>query len=85
MEPGEAPMEDGQLGSRSVPGRVAAAGRSGLLSGQTARNPSMLPNRLRALLNAGEPAIGTGLLSGWPALAAPTGDPSDPLTGEASQ
>jgi hypothetical protein len=40
----------------------------------------MRHNRLRALLNAGEPSIGTGLLSSWPALVALT--IGDPLTGE---
>jgi 4-hydroxy-2-oxoheptanedioate aldolase len=29
----------------------------------------MLHNRLRALLNAGEPSIGTNVLSSWPTLA----------------
>ncbi len=28
----------------------------------------MRPNRLRALLNAGEPTVGTHLLSTWPTL-----------------
>jgi hypothetical protein len=42
----------------------------------------MRQNRVRALLNAGEPSIGTGLPSGWPTPVALTGDR---LTGEARQ
>lgn len=42
----------------------------------------MRHNRLRALLNAGEPSIGPDLLSRWPALAQPMGNA---LTGEAGQ
>ena len=38
----------------------------------------MRHNRPRALLNTGEPSIGTDLLSGWPTLAELMGDP---LTG----
>jgi 4-hydroxy-2-oxoheptanedioate aldolase len=34
----------------------------------------MRPNRLRALLNAGEPSIGTHLLSSWPTLVELVGD-----------
>ena len=40
----------------------------------------MRHNRLRALLIAGEPSIGTDLLSSWPTLAEPMGEA---LTGEA--
>jgi hypothetical protein len=40
----------------------------------------MRHNRLRALLNAGAPSIGTGRLASWPTLAELTGDL---LTGEA--
>jgi hypothetical protein len=46
----------------------------------------MRHDRLRALPNAGEPSVGTDLLSRWPALvasAALTGDTRDSLTGEA--
>ena len=42
----------------------------------------MRHNRLRALLNAGEPSIGTDLLSSWPTPVELT---VDPLTGEARQ
>jgi 4-hydroxy-2-oxoheptanedioate aldolase len=42
----------------------------------------MRHNRLRARLNAGEPSTGTELLSSWPTLVEPMGDP---LTGEARQ
>lgn len=42
----------------------------------------MRHNRLRALLNAGEPSIGADLLWSWPALAELMGDR---LTGEARQ
>ena len=42
----------------------------------------MRHDRLRALLNAGEPSIGTGLLSSGPTLVVLMGDP---LTDEARQ
>jgi hypothetical protein len=42
----------------------------------------MRHNRLRALVNAGEPSIATGLLSRWPTLVELR---SDLLPGEARQ
>jgi len=44
--------------------------------------PSTRLNRLRALLNAGEPSIGAASLSGWPMLGELMGDPP---TGKARQ
>jgi hypothetical protein len=44
----------------------------------------MRHDRLRALLNAGEPSIGTGLLSRWP-MRVSSAAMGAPLTGEAGQ
>ncbi len=43
----------------------------------------MRHDRLRALLNAGEPSIGTGLLSRWPTRVSPAAAMGAALTGEA--
>jgi hypothetical protein len=57
---------------------LAAVARSALLPPPTSsgitRKPTMRHNRLRALLTAGEPSIGTHLLSSWPTLVELVGD-----------
>jgi 2-keto-3-deoxy-L-rhamnonate aldolase RhmA len=46
----------------------------GFIVAQVARRPVMRHNRLRALLKAGEPSIGTHILSSWPTLVELIGD-----------